>query len=210
MGPDENALVERAKAGDAEAFGALVEAHAKRVYALAYRFCWDHDDADDITQETFVRAFEYLRSFREGSDLGPWLYRIAVNRCISHRKRQQRDAERGSLAAPETHSDPSPGELAETIAISSHVQQEIRRLPGRQRAAIVLFELEGLSVAETASAMGCSAGTVKRHLHRARNTLRKRLLDVVEDTSEKLGGAEVELQDCAPHDEPARGQTASE
>ena len=66
MSPDENALVERAKAGDAEAFGALVEAHARWVYALAYRFCWDHDDADDITQETFVRAFEYLRSFREG------------------------------------------------------------------------------------------------------------------------------------------------
>lgn len=207
---DENALVARAKGGDTEAFGALVQAHARRVYALAYRYCWDHDDADDITQDTFVRAFEYLRSFREGSDFGAWLYRIAVNRCISHRKRQQRDAERGSLATPETHSDPSPGELAETIAISSRVQQEIRRLPGRQRAAIVLFELEGLTVAETASAMGCSAGTVKRHLHRARKTLRRRLLDLVEDTSDESGGAEVELQESASHDERAGGQTASE
>lgn len=210
MGPDENALVERAKAGDAEAFGALVEAHAKRVYALAYRFCWDHDDADDITQETFVRAFEYLRSFREGSDLGPWLYRIAVNRCISHRERRQRVDCSVSVAVAETDWRASAEERTNSIAISSRVQEELQRLPGRQRAAIVLFELEGLSVAETASAMGCSAGTVKRHLHRARNTLRKRLLDVVEDTSEKLGGAEVELQESAPHDEPARGQTASE
>ena len=194
MGPDENALVERAKAGDAEAFGALVEAHARRVYALAYRYCWDHDDADDITQETFVRAFEYLGSFREGSDFGPWLYRIAINRCISHRKRQQRAEPRESLVLAERDSGATAEERTNSIAISSRVQEELQRLPGRQRAAIVLFELEGLSVAETASAMGCSAGTVKRHLHRARKTLRKRLLDLVEDTADELGDAEVGLQ----------------
>ena len=101
-------------------------------------------------------------------------------------------------------------ERTNSIAISSRVQEELQRLPGRQRAAIVLFELEGLSIAETAEAMGCAAGTVKRHLHRARKTLRKRLLDLVEDTGDELGGAEVELQESAPHDEPARVQTASE
>ncbi len=189
---DEAALTRRAQAGDVAAFGTLAEIHGERVYRLAYRFCWNGDDADDIAQETLVRAFEYLRSFRQGSDFGPWLYRIAVNVCLAYRERQQRAQRGASLVATEADGEDGEG-WAERIGTSSRVQEEIRRLPERQHAAIVLFELEGLSVDETARAMGCSAGTVKRHLHRARATLRGRLLDLVEDTADVLGGVEVEL-----------------
>ena len=193
MHPDEATLVVRAQAGDIGAFGALAEQHGRRVHRLAYRFCWDRDDADDIAQETFVRAFEYVRSFRQGSDFAPWLYRIAVNVCLAHRKRQQRAQGAASILATETDGAGRAG-LAQRIVVSSRVQEEIRRLPGRQRAAVVLFELEGLSVNETACAMGCAAGTVKRHLHRARDTLRRRLLDLVEDAADTSGGGEGELQ----------------
>ncbi len=179
----ERALVARAQQGDADAFGALVDLHAARVYRLAYRFCWDHDDADDIAQETFVRAFKYLRKFRPGSDFGPWLCRIAVNRCLSHWARRERTTAAESRAALPLRRCDDPETHAETSATSSRVREELGRLSKRQRAAIVLFELEGWSVDETAQIMGCSPGTVKRHLHRARAALRERLLDVLADAS---------------------------
>jgi RNA polymerase sigma-70 factor (ECF subfamily) len=205
---DEAALARRAQAGDVAAFGSLAEIHAKPVYRLAYRFCWNADDADDIAQETFVRAFEYLRSFRQGSDFGPWLCRVAVNVCLAYRERQQRAQRGASLVATEADGEDGEG-WADRIGISSRVQEEIGRLPGRQQAAIVLFELEGLSVEETARAMGCSAGTVKRHLHRARATLRGRLLDLVEDTADVSGGVEVEVQDSSADDGPAGGSATT-
>lgn len=210
MQSDENILIERAKAGELAAFDSLVEMHAKRIYRLAYRHCWDRDDADDLTQQTFVRAFRHLRTFRQGEDFGAWLNRIVVNLCISHGRRQQRAEPPASVAADETDANPTAAERAESIAVSCQVQEAIRHLPKRQRAAIVLFELEGLSVAETASVMGCSAGTVKRHLHRARKTLRKQLLELVEHPVETLGGVEDELQEGSPHVERAGRQTTAE
>lgn len=208
MQGDETALVARAGAGDIQAFGSLAEMHGKRVYRLAYRFCWNGDDAHDIAQETFIRAFEYLRGFRQGSDFGPWLYRIAVNVCLAHRQREQR-ARRAALLVPVETGGAGEEELAERIAVSSRVQEEIRRLPRRQQAAVVLFELEGLSVDETARAMGCSTGSVKRHLHRARETLRRRLLDLLAGTADASGGVEVGLQSRSADDEPMVGQTAA-
>jgi len=197
---DEHGLVQRAKAGDGEAFGRLIELHSRSVYHLAYRFCWDHDDADDITQETFVRAFEYLRTFRDGQALGPWLRRIAVNCCLRFRERSARDEDLHA-ADPERH-DASPA-LADALAARERVREELRRLPARQRAAIVLFEMQGLNVAETAEAMGCAPGTVKRHLHRARNTLRERLADLVEDAADSGGGDDHELRNRAQADHAA-------
>ncbi|MGD8237179.1 MAG: sigma-70 family RNA polymerase sigma factor [Armatimonadota bacterium] len=181
----EPGLVARAQNGDTEAFDALVARHLGRVYRLAYRFCWNHDDADDITQDTFVRAFKYLRRLRAGAEFAPWLHRIAVNRCLSHRARRQRAAEAEPQAAPPVRLYDDPETLAETSAARSRVREEIRQLPKRQRAAMVLFELEGCTVEETAQAMGCSAGTVKRHLHRARVALRERLMDLLADASDE-------------------------
>ncbi len=196
---DEQALVRRAKAGDSAAFDGLVRLHSRTVYQLAYRFCWDHDDADDITQETFVRAYEHLRTFRDGHPFSPWLRRIAVNCCLRFRKRSSRD-EATSLDSASRDAAPA---LADTLASQDRVHEELRGLPTRQRAAIVLFEMEGLSVAETAQAMGCTSGTVKRHLHRARNALRERLADLIGDEGATQGGDDDELRDRAAVDDAA-------
>ncbi len=181
----ESGLVARARDGDREAFGTLVDMHVERVYRIAYRFGWDQADAEDIVQDAFIRAFDRLRSLRSDADFGPWLYRIAVNECLAHRVRQ----ERASAAAPRTISPAylcdDPAARAAASAMSSRVRAEIRRLPKRQRSAIVLFELDGCSVDETAQIMGCSTGTVKRHLHRARAALRQRLLDLLDEAGEE-------------------------
>jgi len=181
---DEKGLVARAQAGDEEAFAALIKIHMARVYRIAYRLCWDHDDADDITQDTFVQAFKHLRNFRLGANFAPWLYRIAVNRCLSHRAQRQRARPSQPPIELPVHLCDDPEIHVAASETSSRVREEIRRLPRRQQAAIVLFGLEGWSVAETASIMGCSPGTVKRHLHRAKATLRERL----EDLQENAGG----------------------
>ncbi len=196
---DEHGLVQRAKAGDGEAFGRLIELHSRSVYHLAYRFCWNHDDADDIVQDAFVRAFQYLHSFRDGETFGPWLRRIAINCCLRLRSRSAH-REDFPPAEPEVRGESSP---ADALAARDRVREELRRLPGRQRAAIVLFEMQGLSVAETAEAMGCAPGTVKRHLHRARNTLRKRLADLVEDVADSGGGDDHGLRNRAQADHAA-------
>jgi len=193
---DEDALVRRAQGGIREAFDGLVRLHSRAIYQLAYRFCWNHDDADDITQETFVRAYEHLRTFRDGHPFSPWLRRIAVNCCLRFRKRSSRDE---AAALDPASRDAAPA-LADTLASQDRVREELRGLPARQRAAIVLFELEGLSVAETAEVMGCAPGTVKRHLHRARNALRERLVDLIEDERAAQGGDDDELRDRAAVD----------
>ena len=175
-------LVARARDGDAGAFDALVEMHLRRVYRIAYRFCWDREDAEDIAQDTFVRAFDRLRTLRSDADFAPWLYSIVVNRCLSHRARQERETAAESRLHPPILIGDDPETHAEVSAISSRVREEIGRLPKRQRAAIVLFGLEGWSVEETARIMDCSAGTVKQHLHRAKAALRKRLPDLQDDS----------------------------
>ncbi|MFQ5808799.1 MAG: RNA polymerase sigma factor, partial [Armatimonadota bacterium] len=182
-GPAESRLVARARDGDCEAFDALVALHMERVYRLAYRLCWHHEDAVDITQETFLRAFKRLRKLRADTDFAQWIYRIAVNRCLSYRARHARTATLQPTPEPSGPVSDDPGLQAEARATSSRVREEIRRLPRRQQAAIVLFALEGRTVEETAAVMGCAAGTVKRHLHRARATLRGRLQDLCDDVS---------------------------
>jgi RNA polymerase sigma-70 factor (ECF subfamily) len=177
-------LVTRARGGDREAFGALVDIHVERVHRIAYRFGWDADDAEDIVQETFIRAFDHLRSLRSDADFAPWLCRIAVNECLAHRARQQRASAVPRTASP-VHLCDDPQARAAAGAVSSRVRDEIRKLPKRQRAAIVLFELEDCSIEETALVMGCAGGTVKRHLHRARAALRERLTDLLHDAGDE-------------------------
>ncbi len=182
-------LVARAQAGDLRAFEKLVERHRRRIYNLAYRMTCKHEDADDILQETFVRAYASLRRFDPSRPFANWLYTIAVNLCLDRQRRWRREKQvawetveelgLGGAAA----SVPGPAQEAENGELRSRIEDAISRLPDRQRAAVVLFEVEGLKINEVAELMDCSEGAVKSTLHRARRRLRDELREYIEEGS---------------------------
>jgi RNA polymerase sigma-70 factor (ECF subfamily) len=188
LGKD-SSLVARAQAGDLRAFEELVERHRRRIYSLAYRMTSTHEDADDIMQETFVRAYMNLRRFDLARPFANWLYTIAANLCLDRQRRAQRekrvDWERIEDTSLESAPTPtlSPERAVQNGELRGELHSAISRLPARQRAALVLFEVEGLKITEVAELMQCSEGAVKSTLHRARRRLRDELRDYVEERS---------------------------
>ncbi len=178
-------LVERARAGDLTAFNDIVAVHQDFLHALVVRTVPDRDQAEDVTQEAFFRAWRQIGSFRGGS-LRSWLARIAVNAAIDLQRARKR---RPVQPYPELEDDswqPPAGEDADpemtvTQAERIHVLSEaLRRIAPDQRAAIVLFDVEGFDYGEIAEMTGVSLGTVKSRIHRGRLALRDLLADRME------------------------------
>jgi RNA polymerase sigma-70 factor, ECF subfamily len=164
---DEAILVEAAQEGDTDAFAALVRRHRSGVYRVALRMLDSPADAQDVTQETFTRAWRGLRSFRRDSALSTWLYRIVTRRCldvIAARTPAAEDLGTLELRAPEAE----PAESVEQGERLRAVTVAISRLPGDQRAALVLREFEGLSYQQVAVVLGITVPAVKGRIHRAR------------------------------------------
>ncbi len=174
-------LVARAAGGDTSAFGALVERHRAMVYRLAYQFAGNHHDAEDIAQDVFIKVYRALDRFRHDAQLTSWLYRIVMNACIDHRRRQApagwapftEDAELRMLNTPEE--GPGPEEQTYGGQIGDALQAEIARLPPGQRLVFMMRHHEGLKLCEIADALGLAEGTVKRQLHAAVHRLRHAL-----------------------------------
>lgn len=174
-------LITRAAGGDPTAFQALVERHRSMVYLVAYQFAGNHHDAEDITQEVFIKVYRSLDRFRQDAQLTSWLYRIVMNACIDHRRRRGpvggaasgEDAEQQILNTPEERPDPETrayaGELGDLL------EAEIGRLPQGQRIVFVMRHHQGLKLCEIADALGLAEGTVKRQLHAAVHRLRAAL-----------------------------------
>lgn len=183
----EAALVARAQAGEQRAFRDLVERYQRKVLAVAHGMVGDREAAFDLTQDAFLKAYTSIRGFRAGAGFYTWLYRIVVNCCLDHLRREGR-ARRAGLGAA------GPEDGATAPRVDGHVpppdasvrSQEVRRaliqaldeLPEEQKAVLLLREVEGLSYKEIASVMRCSKGTVMSRLHYARHKLRARLRDV--------------------------------
>ena len=175
-------LVARAAAGDASAFRALVERHRAMVYRVAYQFAGNHHDAEDITQDVFIKVYRSLERFRYDAQLTSWLYRIAMNACIDHRRRQlpagwapfTEDAEQRMLNTPEE--SPGPEDAAYGLQLGEVLAAEIARLPAGQRLVFTMRHHEGLKLCEIAEALNLAEGTVKRQLHAAVHRLRAALL----------------------------------
>jgi RNA polymerase sigma-70 factor, ECF subfamily len=160
-------LVERAAAGDLEAFGELVHAYERRVASVLYRLLDDRRDVEEATQDVFVQAWRNLHRFRGKAQLFTWLYRIAVNEALM-RKRRKRPAMQEldeRLAAPP---DPEPG-------LQGLLVRELSALPFEHRAAVVLRDVEGLTSAEVAEVLGVSVAAAKSRIHRGRMQLRNAL-----------------------------------
>jgi RNA polymerase sigma-70 factor (ECF subfamily) len=183
---DELELVKRSQRGDREAFAVLVERYQQRVINVARALVHNLDDAVELAQETFIRAFQNLRSFEGRSSFSTWLYRIASNLAIDWRRRETRypiahgeDAENELRRIPSTQGDSF--REASRDEVSRKVREALKELTAEHREVILLREMEGLSYEEISEILGCPKGTVMSRLHYARNHLRDLLKDLEAD-----------------------------
>jgi RNA polymerase sigma-70 factor (ECF subfamily) len=175
-------LVARSQTGDHESFNQLVTRWERPIYALAYRVIGREEDARDVVQETFLRAFRALPGFKGQAKFSSWLYRIALNLCRDWIRRQKRTP---VVAAPEgvdiveLAADQGPVESIEDLVarkrLSAIVADAMRDLPDEQRTAIILKEYHGLTFQEIADLQGCPLSTVKTRLYQGLSVLRRQL-----------------------------------
>jgi len=183
------ALVGRARAGDAEALRLLYEQHQRAVYNLVYRMVGRREEAVDLTAEVFLRAFQNLRRLKTEAAFAAWLRRVAVNLCLDQAKRKSLPTVPLGETGPEEEgerrpTEPShPGRGPEERLLAEELGERVRKalalLSPVHRAVILLHHLDGREVREIAAIMGCSEGTVKSRLGRARENLRRLLEEYV-------------------------------
>ena len=175
-------LVAKSMAGDAESFNQLVLRWERPIYALAYRVLGRDEDARDVAQETFLRAFRALPGFKGQAKFSSWLYRIALNLCRDWIRRKKRtpvvDMPEGVDIA-ELAAEQGPVESIEDLVsrreLSAVVEEAMARLPEEQRTAIVLKEYHGMTFQEIANLQGCPLSTVKTRLYQGLSVLRRHL-----------------------------------
>jgi RNA polymerase sigma-70 factor (ECF subfamily) len=169
----ELALVRAAQRGEESAFGALVRLSQRRVYAIARAIVGTHEDAEDVVQESFLHAYKALPRFRPEQGFGAWLHRIAANAALDHlRRRKVRAAEPLHDSFAHAFRDP-----AETADLRGRLEAGLARLSERQRAVIVLHDVEGFKHAEIGEMLGIPEGTARSDLHHARQLMRRELDD---------------------------------
>jgi RNA polymerase sigma-70 factor, ECF subfamily len=185
MVDEETTLIERARAGDPEAFDQLAGRHRATLVRLATSLIGDRDEAESVAQETLMRAFEQLPSFRDVSPFGPWLRGIALNLCRGYLRNRSRHAR---PVAPERLAEAASPEGRRRGVLSGILRREagaatllaIDELPLPLREAFILHYLEGLSYAEIGRMTGLAPGTLRVRAHRARTLLRDSLGPVVD------------------------------
>jgi RNA polymerase sigma-70 factor (ECF subfamily) len=185
LNPGDEELVASARSGDRRAFEELVERHKQKAYHIAFDFARDREDAKDLSQEAFLKAFTNLKYFDGRSSFYTWFYRILVNLCLDHKRRQRRAPAETFDEAVESEVEPthqlekprSPDQQMWAKQFSLRIGQALDELPARQRTAFVLKNHQGLSIKEIAELMETAEGTVKVHLHRAVMALRERLAE---------------------------------
>lgn len=187
-GVDEARLIREIRAGNSEAFEYFVRQYQPKITRIAYRLLKDVGEADCAAQESFLRAWENLNAFREGSTFETWLTRICLNWCKDRLKRRrvvlyfhqapegarQEPGPRDALASTE----PSPERRARSREIGDRLREAIDSLSPRQKTVFTLKHFEELSIPEIAELMGLDSGTVKSHLFRAAQKVRERLRDL--------------------------------
>ena len=189
-------LVARARENDQRATEEFVSRYQQKAYAIAYHMCsGDREEAQDLTQEAFLRVFRNIKKFRGDSSFYTWFYRIVVNTCLDGRRRRrrwerifwpwrpgQREEESSKEvieAQPDMGEDNNPMAVLRGKQLTREVRKALMSLPERQRVAFQLKVFQGMSIREIAQVMGSAEGTVKSHLFRATHSLRTVLKDWV-------------------------------
>jgi RNA polymerase sigma-70 factor, ECF subfamily len=202
-------LVARSIRGDADSFNQLVLRWERPIYALAYRTIGREEDARDICQETFLRAFRALPRFRGQAKFSSWLYRIALNLCRDWIRRERRtgfvqppeDVDLTDLASPDDPSESIEQLVARRDQVRA-VERAMARLPDEQRTAIVLKEYHGLTFQEIADLMGCPLSTVKTRLYQGLSVLRRELNETASQKGATAGqgreGSALHLKAASP------------
>jgi RNA polymerase sigma-70 factor (ECF subfamily) len=186
-GPDDRALLERARQSDAAAFATLIRRHDKHLYRVARSVLPDDQEAEDAVQESYIRAFTGLRDFRGAAGLRTWLTRIVLNEAIRRRRRQRSMLDLDALQAAQERSrrpvdsssliarDRDPERAAAQNQIRKLLEKAIDDLPVLFRVVFVMRDVEEISTGDTAKLLGIREETVKTRLHRARRLLRESL-----------------------------------
>lgn len=174
---DDAELVRRARDGDSGAFARLVGRYQRALTSWAIARCRNLEDADDLVQETFLRAFRGLRRFRDDSRFGPWLFRILANLAADRARRSGREV---AWSETDSASYAEPGDGPEDQVLASEIRRALERSleelpPGRQREVFRMRFVEGMAVREIAGRLGVHSGTVKVHLFRLARRLRGKL-----------------------------------
>ncbi|KJS66642.1 MAG: RNA polymerase subunit sigma-24 [Peptococcaceae bacterium BICA1-7] len=177
-------LIKRSQKGDLKTFESLVTMYQGRVFGLCVKLTGNRDDAEDLAQEVFIKAFNSLKGFRLEADFGTWLHRIAVNMWLNIKKKNSRativsldepiSTSNGEITREVADGDSSRDPLAslEEVEFRGHVRQALGRLSQEHQAVLVLRDMEGYSYEEIARITDSSLGTVKSRINRARQTLR--------------------------------------
>lgn len=194
----EGDLVERAKAGEMEAFAELIRRYERRVYRMARQITQNDEDAEDVLQESFLKAFEHLDSFQGQSKFYTWLTRIAVNESLMKLRKRKSDRTVSLDENIETEEEPIVREIAvwDDTPESKYSQEELRQILDKAidslkpifRTVFVLRDVEELSTEETAEVLGLSIAAVKSRLLRARLQLRERLTRVFKRKGDQILG----------------------
>lgn len=188
-------IFKRNKANEVTSFENLVLKYQDRVYGLSYQLTGNHADAQDLTQEVFIKAYKGLSKFRHEADIGTWLHRITVNLYLNEKRKVIRhpvvsldnpiNTGDGEITREVAATDGDPQDIIEAIELKDFIKTALRELPEEYQSVLVLRELQGYSYDEIAKILDCSLGTVKSRLNRARQAMRDKVSKMNKDTRSK-------------------------
>jgi RNA polymerase sigma-70 factor (ECF subfamily) len=179
--------VERAQSGDSDAFRLLVEQHSRAIFRLAFRMTGNEQDAEDVVQETFLRAYRQLSRYEARSSFSTWLYRIASNYALDLIRMRKRHEDQRARASSEDHdilqslpeAGPGPDRILYGSQVNDKVNAALDELSGQERTAFVLRHFEGMSIEQIGQALGTGTNATKHSIFRAVQKLRRSLEPVV-------------------------------
>ncbi len=190
---DDVGLVAASRSGDQDAFALLVQHHQQRVFNLVYRMLQQYEEANEVTQETFLAAWQGLPSFRGDARFSTWLYRIAYNCCLKQLDQCKRDRALQMAIQEEQMLESADSDGRTDAEIDAHerqtlVREQLSTLPAKYRLVLVLRHLQEKTYEEMAEILAMPIGTIKTHLFRARNLLKERLQAFEQELSARSRG----------------------